>query len=186
MIPKVTCITKEAVTYLVAQSKTETGHKLRDFIYFEVLPEIEKTGGYNLNESVNNQIEQLTNIVNALVTRNAYLENKIEEILDSQKYLISLTKFNIPNKYFSFTECCDYLNNNFPSPLGKIVPNSLKEFLREIGMLKSNYKPYVKYIKDNKIILIGNPYSPVNNNIQLSKAGLEDVITQLRVRKFIN
>ena len=48
-IQQVICISKEATLYLVAKSNTDTGFKLRRYIYLEVLPEIEETGGYKSN-----------------------------------------------------------------------------------------------------------------------------------------
>lgn len=43
------CIPADAVTFLVSTSRTETGKRLRKWIFAEVLPSIRKTGEYKVN-----------------------------------------------------------------------------------------------------------------------------------------
>lgn len=48
---EVTIVTESAVTYLIAQSRTEAGKKLNKWIHCEVIPSIRKTGGYAIKNT---------------------------------------------------------------------------------------------------------------------------------------
>ena len=183
------CVSKPAVTYLVDRSNTDIGKQLRKFIHLELLPELE-----NKNKSTNNELE-LTPAIELLLTRifdsfNKIIESqnaKIDELNNKVDLLIQANQYNLPAKLFSLQDCVDYLNINFATGNNKATVQSLKDFLRDddVKFLKSNYKPYVKYINMHYVTYNSNPFNPVDTNLKFTKTGLEYIISELRRFNYI-
>lgn len=126
---------------------------------------------------------ELTNLSNKLET---HYQNVIENS-DNIKYLLHITKFNIPNKFFTLEEVCYYLNTYFKRPSDPdMTIASLKRFLVHIKMLKSNFVPYVGFAKAKFIIEKASPFgNSKETSLELSKDGVDYIIEKLQEFDYI-
>ena len=73
-----TIINESATTYLIAQSRTETGKRLNRFIHIDVLPQIRKTGRYSKALTVE---EQLLESAKAMVEQRRLLDEHEQRLI---------------------------------------------------------------------------------------------------------
>ena len=156
----VVVVKKPAITFLVDRSNTEMGIKLTRFIHLELLPEIEKTGNYVSNNSI---LAELLNEIKLLKEENQEIKSLISNFLTHD------TGIDTNRTFFNLQEVCDFLNKKYKITNG-IIPNPtiLKEFLKHIKVLKSNYTPYVSYINKNYI----------DSNLNLSVFGINHMLKE--------
>ena len=179
--PQTVLITEDDLYALIIRSnKRGEAEKFRKWVY-KVIKEIRKTGSYNLNGNLLiGIVGQLTKIIES---QNA----KIDELNNKVDLLIQANQYNLPAKLFSLQDGVDYLNINFATGNNKATVQSLKDFLRDddVKFLKSNYKPYVKYINMHYVTYNSNPFNPVDTNLKFTKTGLEYIISELRRFNYI-
>jgi prophage antirepressor-like protein len=158
--PKTKLIPEWDVYLLVSRSKKPNAETFRMWLYKEVLPSIRKTGNYISN---NNILVELLNEIKLLKEENQEIKSLISNFLTHDNSI------NTNRTFFNLQEVCDFLNKKYKITNG-IIPNPkiLKEFLKHVGVLKSNYTPYVSYINKNYI----------DNNLNLSVFGINHMLKE--------
>ena len=183
--------------HAITHSTMKPAKIIKQWVYGNVMPKIAETGEYTSNKSLTQETEPNITITkeeySSLISNLNYVQyeltefkNKLNDIDDNQKQLSNFNKYQIPNKYFTLQESCDYLNTYFKNPWQPdSTPQSLITYLISIKMIKkAEYEPYVGFVKLKYIV---RKYDPFNDEyvLKLSKAGIDLVITKLQEQDYI-
>ena len=181
--PQTVVITEFDLYALILRSKKrEEAKKFQKWVY-SVIKEIRETGSYNSNSlAIKNELDLIYSAINDFKSE---INNQLLTLSEE------LSVNNIPDRLFALTECVSYFNYKYFDKTNKITIKHLKEYMQKFGILKSNFKPYIKYTKSDiglELVVVKNNsffHTIKDSDLFLTKVGLETMIKLLKNGKYI-
>ncbi|MCK9532630.1 MAG: phage antirepressor KilAC domain-containing protein [Gammaproteobacteria bacterium] len=169
-----TFINEQNLYKVIFQSRKDEAEIFQDWVTGEVLPQIRKTGSYNIQPQF--QIPQTLSQALLLASQQA-------EQIEQQKEIIAIQAPKV-EFYDAVTGSKDTIDMGSVAKVlnKKIGRNKLFEFLRENGVLMSNNIPYQKYVDSGHFRVIETKYTKPDGSTHI---GLKTLIYQKGVN-YIN
>jgi prophage antirepressor-like protein len=166
---------------------------IQSWIYGTVMPSVAETGQFDSENNTSltqensssvtipkEEYNQLFSNLNNLQQQLFDFKTQLKSIDHNQQQLVNFNKYQIPNKFFTLEECCDYLNMYFKNDWQPdIVPDSLIEYMKHIKLIKKDTDPYIGYVKYKYIVRKFDPFNKAHV-LKLSKAGIDWIIEKLQ------
>ena len=131
------CVNEYGLYNLVLGSRKKEAKDFKRWITHEVIPQIRKTGGYNLPQTYQEALRAL-----------ADKQDELEKMIPKAEFYDAVAD---SNQAISIGDAAKVLNMG-------IGQNNLFRFLRQQGILMSDNKPYQKYIDAGYFRVIEQPY----------------------------